>query len=899
MANSVDLVIGSEAIKQVESLISKLSLADAELIKISQSAMGASKGIGGISTPSGLDKAVTNTANLNAQLEKQNTIINKLHADIAKKAEQSRLSEIRLQQQREKAFDSFDKNSKKEQAIQEKNANAYNKTQTQINNLTKVYNDLAIRKERYNNLTANEEMRLNTLGKVTEKYNGILKATDAQIGKNQRNVGNYASGYNALGNSINQLSREAPAFANSVNTGFMALSNNFPALFDAINGIRDKNKLLVAEGKPTVSVLKSIAGAVFGWQTLLSVGVTLLTLYGAKLVDYARGLGNVEKALKSLEKAQKDSDGRISDTTRNIEVQSEIAIAQAKRRGASQNELDDIKIKGQKDVLVNLQKERDLAKSTYEEAVAFRKKGIEAVKLQYQEELKINNDKLKSLESGRTRTEILYKGNEKEVSITSKKIILLQEKQEQEIKRIKATSDEEVFKKIKDGYTKAENAVKLHGQKLNLLNENINTSQYESSNKTINAKEEEIEALRGTEKWYEAQINKLKDLQATTADTTEEYKAFTTQIELLEKALKLLKDGDLGTFGKPVLTDTSGEDIPSTFIEEKDTKDPNEWIKQYNKDVENAKKATEALKQATDNWLQSFSSEFLQNSGLGSLETFFDGTFDKLLEGAETTEEKFAVTFNAIAESAQEAFNFISNASQANFDGEIKRIEDQQAIALTYAGGSASAIAKINEDAEKQKKEIANRENKAKQKQAIFNIAIDTAQGIVSALASTPPNIPLSIAIGVLGAVQLGLVASQKVPQYFDGTDNHIGGMMLINDGAGSNFQEKVILPNGKEIMPEGRNVLMNAPKGTKVLTHEQQIMQMLNERGISLSIQKQYQSNGMTEQQMEGVMMRTLGAMPKESTIIDGDGFKRVISNGHSKTITNNNRVSGRGIRV
>lgn len=35
MANSVDLVIGSEAIKQVESLISKLSLADAELLKIS------------------------------------------------------------------------------------------------------------------------------------------------------------------------------------------------------------------------------------------------------------------------------------------------------------------------------------------------------------------------------------------------------------------------------------------------------------------------------------------------------------------------------------------------------------------------------------------------------------------------------------------------------------------------------------------------------------------------------------------------------------------------------------------------------------------------------------------------------------------------------------------------
>jgi len=238
MANSVDLVIGSEAIKQVESLISKLSLAEQRVLGLSGEFFELNKNIVKTSTPSGLENIVTSAKNVNTQLEKQNAIITKLHADIAKKAEQSRLAEIRLQQAREKAFDSFEKNAQKEQAIANKNASAYNKTQAQINTLTKAYNDLAVRKERYNNLTANEEMRLQTLSRVNEKYNGILKATDATIGKNQRNVGNYASGYNALGNSINQLSREAPAFANSVNTGFMALSNNFPALFDAINGIR-------------------------------------------------------------------------------------------------------------------------------------------------------------------------------------------------------------------------------------------------------------------------------------------------------------------------------------------------------------------------------------------------------------------------------------------------------------------------------------------------------------------------------------------------------------------------------------------------------------------------------------------------------------------------------------
>jgi len=52
--------------------------------------------------------------------------------------------------------------------------------------------------------------------------------------------------------------------------------------------------------------------------------------------------------------------------------------------------------------------------------------------------------------------------------------------------------------------------------------------------------------------------------------------------------------------------------------------------------------------------------------------------------------------------------------------------------------------------------------------------------------------------------------------------------LMLVNDGAGSNFQEKIILPSGKVIRTQGRNVLMDAPKGTKVLNHEQQLFEML-----------------------------------------------------------------------
>lgn len=308
------------------------------------------------------------------------------------------------------------------------------------------------------------------------------------------------------------------------------------------------------------------------------------------------------------------------------------------------------------------------------------------------------------------------------------------------------------------------------------------------------------------------------------------------------------------------------------------------------------KKDVDALKEATDNWLGSFSSEFLQNSGLGSLQTFFDGTFDKLLEGAETTEEKFAVTFNAIAESAQEAFNFISNASQQNFDNERKRIEDQQAIAISYAGGSSVAIAKINEDAEKRKKDIANRENKAKQKQAIFNIAIDTAQGIVSALASTPPNIPLSILIGALGAVQIGIVASQKIPQYWMG-GTHDGGLMMVNDGNGSNFKETIVTPDGKIMKPQGRNVIMDAPAGTEIYTHDMwqdQLQNMLQGKGIEMNKSNQY--HGITKNDMYEVMADTLGTQTQHYSNFDAEGATDYIIKGGNKTVINRNRGNGRG---
>ena len=130
------------------------------------------------------------------------------------------------------------------------------------------YNELAIKKEFGIQLSVREEQRMASLQKAMTKYDNALKADDATGGKYNRNVGNYASGFNAMNNSVAQLTREMPAFANSVQTGFMALSNNIPIFFDAVNQAVDKNKQLTAEGKKGVPVWKQLAGALFSFSTL-------------------------------------------------------------------------------------------------------------------------------------------------------------------------------------------------------------------------------------------------------------------------------------------------------------------------------------------------------------------------------------------------------------------------------------------------------------------------------------------------------------------------------------------------------------------------------------------------------------------------------------------------------
>lgn len=291
--------------------------------------------------------------------EKQMVAIQKQKAQVLKELAiaEKQLSAININNERERqAKANADKSeialtqkkiqlSKQEEKEQQRLVAAislYKKVEQGLNSLRARYNELAIKKEFGIQLSVREEQRMASLQKAMIKYDNALKAVDATGGKYNRNVGNYASGFNAMNNSVAQLTREMPAFANSVQTGFMALSNNIPIFFDAVNQAVDKNKQLTAEGKKGVPVWKQLAGALFSFSTLLSVGVVLLTVYGKDIVEWgmkmikgAESINQVKEAQQNLNEAVKSTEFKkavrdVSEMTNTFELAREGVISKEK-----------------------------------------------------------------------------------------------------------------------------------------------------------------------------------------------------------------------------------------------------------------------------------------------------------------------------------------------------------------------------------------------------------------------------------------------------------------------------------------------------------------------------------------------------------------------------------------
>lgn len=125
-----------------------------------------------------------------------------------------------------------------------------------------------------------------------------LKDAGDAAEKAGKKAGASKAQWNGLGNSINQISREIPAFTYSAQTGFLALSNNIPILADEIARLKAQNQALVASGQKGVPVWKQVVKGLLSWQTALSLGVAAITIFGPKLFEM---IGNLFKGKEAID----------------------------------------------------------------------------------------------------------------------------------------------------------------------------------------------------------------------------------------------------------------------------------------------------------------------------------------------------------------------------------------------------------------------------------------------------------------------------------------------------------------------------------------------------------------------------------------------------------------------
>ena len=147
-----------------------------------------------------------------------------------------------------------------------------------------------------------------------------LSAAEQASGRFQRNVGNYASAWNGLSFSVQQVARELPSLAVNANTFFLAISNNLPILVDEIAKARKEYaafKAEIAAGnkdvKAVAPVWQQLTKSLISWQTALVVGLTLLSVYGKDIINWINTLSRSSDAvdgmivrMQNLSKVMKD-----------------------------------------------------------------------------------------------------------------------------------------------------------------------------------------------------------------------------------------------------------------------------------------------------------------------------------------------------------------------------------------------------------------------------------------------------------------------------------------------------------------------------------------------------------------------------------------------------------------
>ena len=348
--------------------------------------------------------------------------------------------------------------------------------------------------------------------------------------------------------------------------------------------------------------------------------------------------------------------------------------------------------------------------------------------------------------------------------------------------------------------------------------------------------------LRTVELQYrKGEINEKKYRQKTYEITRDSIQA---QLKLLEAQLKAelatLDPADTKADAIREKIEKVRSEIRKLNMELEDREYENEedkrqdWADKFISSMSNMRNVTEEYLGETANLFSSF------YNVIGILTEQFAKTGDfslsKWWEDLDPTERA-----SVILQAYGELFNGITSIVTSAFDARIEQIEEEQekneeageeekeriedlvnsGVITKEEGESRKRAAEVrtkqkHDELEKQKADLEQKQAKWQKANSIIQTTIATSQAIMKALAEAGPFAGpiLTAVIGAMGAAQVAIIASQPIPKYANGTDNHPGGLAIVGDGG---RQEVIETDNGAYITPSVPT-LVDLPKRAKVI---------------------------------------------------------------------------------
>lgn len=196
---------------------------------------------------------------------------------------------------------------------------------------------------------------------------------------------------------------------------------------------------------------------------------------------------------------------------------------------------------------------------------------------------------------------------------------------------------------------------------------------------------------------------------------------------------------------------------------------------------------------------------------------------DKQLAIAKKVRDAKIALVNEVANASIQSIQDQSQVQVDAVDKQIDALKTQADTETKLAGDNQRAKDQIALQEEKREKELQDKKVQIQRRAAIYEKAIAVAQAYINvdqaatkALADGGPI--LEGLVIALGAVQIAAILAKPLPQYFKGVKDSPAGPAWI----GEQGIELLKMPNGMYDISPAQATLVNLPKGTDVIPHDQ-----------------------------------------------------------------------------